>query len=197
MDEKKRFSRIWSSSREEAGKTQDYMADRLGVSKKTVQNWENGVTAPDMYMGNEWFQVLGVNPVPYYLTYQYPEWIGSVSSETDDDAIEQTLLALIKKSTPEEKRNLLFLMAGKHGSPWNLLLQLFVAHCHTSMQTRVNVAQTILDSYEMEAGSRRLAYETDMAPNIQLLRDAVEVRKRAVAKGIASFGGSEDGRTAG
>ena len=34
----KRFAKIWSLSRSDAGKTQEYMASGLGVSKKTIQN---------------------------------------------------------------------------------------------------------------------------------------------------------------
>ena len=35
----KRFARIWALSRGNAGKSQEFMASGLGVSKKTIQNW--------------------------------------------------------------------------------------------------------------------------------------------------------------
>lgn len=62
IERQKRFSRIWSTSRANAGKTQEFMANGLGISKKTVQNWESGITSPDLFMGSEWFHVLGINP---------------------------------------------------------------------------------------------------------------------------------------
>lgn len=36
----KRFAKIWWKSRADAGKSQEFMALSLGVSKKTIQNWE-------------------------------------------------------------------------------------------------------------------------------------------------------------
>ena len=53
----KRFAQIWSLSRADTGKTQEYMANGLGVSKKTIQNWEKGASAPDLFEGSEWFRV--------------------------------------------------------------------------------------------------------------------------------------------
>ena len=44
-DRVKRFAQIWSLSRADTGKTQEYMANGLGVSKKTIQNWEKGASA--------------------------------------------------------------------------------------------------------------------------------------------------------
>ena len=88
----KRFAKIWSLSRSDAGKTQEYMASGLGVSKKTIQNWEKGVSAPDLYEGSEWFRVLGSNPMPYYLAFLYPWLFDGITPEDDDQDIEQALL---------------------------------------------------------------------------------------------------------
>ena len=68
MDEsrKKRFAEIWWKSRADAGMTQERLAVELGVSRKTIQNWESGATSPSLYQGTEWFRALGLNPLPYY-----------------------------------------------------------------------------------------------------------------------------------
>ena len=142
----KRFAKIWSLSRSDAGKTQEYMASGLGVSKKTIQNWEKGVSAPDLYEGSEWFRVLGSNPMPYYLAFLYPWLFDGITPEDDDQDIEQTLLFLVKNMTAVEKREMLYLMAGRHGSPWYSLLQMFTAHCHCSLRSRVTAARTILET---------------------------------------------------
>ena len=42
-----RLASVWLRSRGQAGKTQEYVAKSLGVSKKTVQNWEAGTAAPN------------------------------------------------------------------------------------------------------------------------------------------------------
>ena len=149
-DRNKRFARIWSLSRSDAGKTQEFMAAGLGVSKKTIQNWEKGVSAPDLYEGSEWFRVLGSNPMPYYLAFLYPWLFDGIKPEDGDEEIEQALMFLVKNMTTPEKRELLYLMAGRHGSPWYSLLQMFTAHCHCSLRSRVTAARTILENYEMD-----------------------------------------------
>lgn len=186
-DKKKRFAQIWAISRIDAGKTQDFMAKGLGISKKTVQNWENGVTAPDFFMGSEWFRVLGINPLPYYLSYVFPVLFADISPNDSDDSIEQALILLIKNSTPIEKRELLYLMAGRHGSSWYSLLQMFTAHCHTSMKSRVGVARNILENFEIESATGQLVCETNVMPDIEMLRNAISEGKKSVIAGNTGY----------
>ena len=194
-EQKKRFALIWSSSRNEAGKTQEYLAKGLGVSTKTIQNWENGVTAPDFFMGSEWFRVLGINPLPYYLSFLFPDLFDGLSPENDDGVIDQALMALIKNMTSIEKRELLFLMAGRHGSSWYSLLQMFTAHCHTSMKSRVTAARNILDNYEMEDARGQLVCQTNVKPDILMLKKAIEEGKKSVMadnSGYTNIAGQND-----
>lgn len=182
-----RFARIWAASRIDAGKTQEYLAKGLGVSKKTIQNWENGVTAPDLFMGSEWFRVLGINPLPYYLSFLFPDLFADISPSDSDDSIEQALILLIRNSTAIEKRELLYLMAGQHGSSWYSLLQMFTAHCHTSMKSRIGVARNILDNYEIESATGQLVCPTNIKPDIEMLRNAVEEGKKAAIAGNSGY----------
>ena len=105
-DRVKRFAQIWSLSRADTGKTQEYMANGLGVSKKTIQNWEKGASAPDLFEGSEWFRVLGINPLPYYLAFLYPWMFDGIKPDDNDEEIEQALLFLVKNMTQVEKRQL-------------------------------------------------------------------------------------------
>lgn len=182
-----RFAHIWTASRLDSGKTQEYMAKGLGVSKKTIQNWENGITSPDLFMGSEWFRVLGINPLPYYLSFIFPNIFAEISPNDSDDSIEQALILLIKNCTAIEKRELLYLMAGRHGSSWYSLLQMFTAHCHTSMRSRITVARSILDNYEMEAATGQLVCGTNVMPDIEILRTAIEEGKKSVIAGNKGY----------
>lgn len=186
-ERRERFAQIWATSRARAGKTQEYMAKGLGVSAKTIQNWENGVTAPDLFMGSEWFRVLGINPLPFYLSFLFPDLFDGIAPENDDEDIDQALMALIKNMTAVEKRELLFLMAGRHGSSWYSLLQMFTAHCHTSMKSRVNVARSILDNYEMESATGQLVCETNVKPDILMLKNAIEEGRKAAMAGNSGY----------
>lgn len=182
-----RFALIWATSRADAGKTQEYMAKGLGVSKKTVQHWENGVTSPDLFTGSEWFRVLGINPLPYYLNFLFPNLFNGAAPGDSDEIVDEALSVLINNLTPMEKRELLYLMAGHHGSPWYSLLQMFTAHCHTSMKSRVNVARTILDTYEMESAAGTLVCADSVKPDLQMLRNAIEEGKKSAISGSSGY----------
>ena len=179
IDRVSRFSKIWWKSRADADKSQEFMALGLGVSKKTVQNWEKGISAPDLFQGSEWFRILGLNPLPYYLAYLYPDLFGDISPDKSDEELALALHHLIDQATPIEKRQLLFLMAGKHGSSWYALLQMFTAHCHTSMQCRVGTARIVLDNYEMQQETGELVCTDNVLPDLDVLRNAIESGKSA------------------
>lgn len=178
----RRFSKIWWQSRADSGKSQEFLALGLGVSKKTIQNWEKGISAPDLFQGSEWFRILGLNPLPYYLSYLYPTLFGEIVPDEDDKKVEETVIKLIKDSTITEKRELLYLMSGKHGSSWYVLLQMLTAHCHTSMQSRVTAARIILENYEMEAKTDNLVCTDRVEPDLTMLSHAIEQGKLAVQK---------------
>lgn len=178
-ERRKRFAQVWSSSRADAGKTQAEIAGALGISVKTVQNWENGVTSPDLFTGCEWFRTLGLNPLPYYLAYLFPEYFDGIAPEDPDDTIGKALMNFVANMTPGEKRELLYVTAGRHGSPWYSLLQMFTAHCHLSMKSRVNIARAVLESYEMELETGELVCPDNIAPDLTILRDSIEQGKKA------------------
>jgi transcriptional regulator with XRE-family HTH domain len=52
-------------SRVDAGKTQQEMANYLGVKYQTVQNWEAGVSNPSFYKVYQWFDCLHLNMYAY------------------------------------------------------------------------------------------------------------------------------------
>ncbi len=187
---KERFAKVWSSSRADAGKTQEFMANGLHVSKKTIQNWEKGVTAPDFFEGSEWFSVLGLNPMPYYLKYLFPDKFDEYSEMEDDENetdIDQLLLLLVKNMSETQKKELLYIIAGDHGSSWYSLLQMITAHCHTSLKSRVIAASTILENYKMEDALGETVCSRDIEPDVEMLEKAVKKARESVSKGLTGY----------
>lgn len=182
VERAQRFSKIWWQSRAEAGKSQEFLALGLGVSKKTIQNWEKGISSPDLFQGYEWFRILGMNPFPHYLSFLYPNLVDQISPTDEDKKIEKLLIELIKSFSVGEKRELYYIMAGKHGSSWFGLLQMMTAHCHTSLQSRVIAANVILNNYEMEESANKLVNMDQIAPDLKILSSAIEQGKTAAQK---------------
>lgn len=182
-----RFSKIWWKSRADAGKSQEFMALSLGVSKKTILNWERGLSAPNLFQCAEWFRVLGLNPTPYHLEYLYPETFGDATTANDDEKVEETLISIIKNATSKEKKQLLYLMSGGHGSSWYALLQLLTAHCHTSLQSRLNAARIIIDNYEIESKTKKLVDSEGVNPDLDLIKSAMTQCKKAAQRGQKGY----------
>lgn len=177
-----RFSKIWWKSRADAGKSQEYMALGLGVSKKTIQNWEKGISSPNLYQSLEWFELLGLNPLHYYLEFLYPWIFKEDGNDEFDKDLEKALINIIQKSSTLEKKQLLYIMSGNHGSSWYALLQLFTAYCHTSMQSRATTARHVADNYEIENMNNRLVCPDDVQPNITVLNQIICKGKDAAMK---------------
>ena len=78
-------------------------------------------------------------------------------------------------------------MAGHHGSSWHSLLQMFTAHCHTSMKARVAASIIILENYEIEEEMGMLVCPEDIRPDVDVLRSAITQGKHAAQKGETSY----------
>ncbi len=188
-----KISQVLKKSRKASGKTQDYIAKKLGVSKKTIQNWEKGITCPDLIQWEMWFKSLGQNPLPYYLSVQYPWLNEDITDINDDSKIEDDLAQLIHTMPTIEKKELLFLMSGLHGSSWYSLLQMFTAHCHTTMQSRVAAARIILENYEMESRTGEIVCKGQIMPDTRMLRHAINQGKQAAQNNQNRYTTEQDG----
>ena len=145
----KRFSDIHYNARIEANRSQEYMALELGVSKKTVQNWEKGLSSPSFFQSLEWFRILNTNPYPYYMDVLYPDKVAGIKASDSDEKIEEAFDSLIQNISINDKRALLYLYYGKHGSSPHSVLQLMLAHLHLPMTLRINDACNVDTNYKM------------------------------------------------
>ena len=136
----KRFAEIRLRSRAEAGITQEAMAMELGVSKKTIQNWERGLSFPNAFQIFEWFEVLGKNPIPYMLAYQYP-------SNADLDAKFHGYMNVVKK---ENRERLVELYESNSNELWSICLQCSLIFTMIDDKTRILIMSQLLKAYELE-----------------------------------------------
>lgn len=136
----KRFAEIWMRSRAEAGITQETMAMELGVSKKTIQNWERGLSFPNAFQIFEWFEVLGKNPIPYMLAYQYP-------SNTDLDSKFHGYMNVVKK---ENRERLVELYESNSNELWSICLQCSLIFTMIDNKTRALIMSQLLHAYEYD-----------------------------------------------
>lgn len=159
--------------------SQEQMALELGVARKTVQNWEKGVSEPTIHQAISWFEVLAVSPLPYLFQYMYPDMEG-ISSADADEHLRQMLFNLLTELPPEGVRQLLYLFYGNHGSSPRAVLNMVTAHLQTSMRDRVTAGSVILKNYEIAQKKDTVAKKEHVQPNVELLRDAIKKGEEAV-----------------
>lgn len=184
----KRFALMHAMVRDKAGKSQEYMAAELCVSKKTIQNWEKGVSSPSFFQSLEWFRVLNVNPFPHYLMIVFPDAFFGLDSNSADNKIEDAFEALMDNISINTKRALLYLFYGEHGSSSNAVLQMMLAHLHTPMKDRIAPASIIATMYEMEKELGNLICPENIQPDLDVLNEAIYQGKASAIKNENAYG---------
>ena len=174
------FSDIHTKARIAANKSQEFMAIELGVAKKTVQNWEKGISSPSFFQSLEWFRVLNTNPFPYYMSMMYPNEFSHINAANTDDEINDAFDKLIKQISINDKRALLYIFYGAHGGDPHTIINLMLAHLHTPLQARITQAMLTTYIYEMQSELDNLICKNDIMPNMEELRSSM-MRARVAA----------------
>lgn len=165
--------------RYESGLSQRVLAEQLGVSKKTIQNWEQGVNQPPLDMIFNWFRVCGENPVHWLLEYACPQ-----EFKVDPNSYEEVDRAFNKLGeilTQEDKLALLYLYYGRHGSSPESVIQLFLAHLHNPLKDRISIAIDVATHYRLNKGLDSLVGGEEPSPNLELLDEAILSAYDAIA----------------
>lgn len=181
-----RFARIWRVSRAQAGISQDAIAKRLGVSKKTVQNWEAGTSCPSQSMGLAWFRACGVQPLPYYLSILYPGF-GDIPANPTDKQVDEYIMKVISGMPARTKRQILYMLSGYHGSSVVGVMEMVNAHLQTPLRDRVNVAQNISTNYTFAETGNMIRCPKHIQPNMDILNMMIDKGKDAVLKGREEY----------
>lgn len=187
VDKARAFGLMLEKSRADAGKSRKYMAQALGKSINTIQNWEAGIGEPGYRTLERWFEVLGLNLGRYLVEYNNP---GTISHSTDGNIAsmrEQIHHYVDTYFTDTDIRLAYFCIFGNTGSSWREQLNMIVADNHCSMRSRVNVAQTVYDNFLMESARGELVNEGEIMPDIESLSKVVENGRKSACDGVDSY----------
>ena len=171
IEKQQRLANILAQARYNCEVSQEQMATKMGVSKKTIQNWEGAVSMPDIFQTIEWFEKLGLNPQKYYYDYAHPEM-------SSDD-----LHTMIDSISESGKMALFYLLYGEHNSSPDCVLNMLIAHLQSPLKDRVANATLIFQNYRMEKDLDNLTHPDAIQPNLDKLENAIESGRRAVMRG--------------
>lgn len=181
-------SRLLIEARIDKRKSQRYMAARLGVSLSTVQNWENGVSAPKMTDILDWFNVLGLNPLRACLDCIHPCIYEELSPDSDIEKIDKALSHYLRNVASErERRELAFCIFGPTGSSWAAQLDELTARNHLPIAHRVSISRITVESYGMNKATGNLRGMDHILPDIENVERAIENCKDSVRNGRSDY----------
>lgn len=186
MDEKEltsRFAEMFRKAREDASMSQEEIAMKIGISRKTVENWETGTSIPSLVRSLQWFEALNAQPLPYFLDALYP---GKFNENQSKD-VDRALISIVSALPTDLKRKLLFILAGNHGSSTVGVLELATAHLHVPLEYRINIAQDVETNYELAQWKGMLCCQDDIRPDLATLSRSISLGKKAVFEGKNSY----------
>lgn len=182
-----KFGVILKQARHDANVSQEELARRIGVSKKTVQNWEDGLNCPKLDTTFVIFSKLTLQPQPYFLQALFEEHFEGISPDVSDKEVEDALIEYVKNITPKSQRKLLYLAYGDHGSSPQAVLEMMTAHLHTPLRDRINIAQSIENNYLIALAKDDIVGKDHVQPNMKLLSESIQQGKDSVIKGIENY----------
>ncbi len=186
MEQNDFLAKALRESRQKAKRSQEYMSLELEIARKTVQNWESGVSEPSIAQAIEWFRILQISPLPYLFQYVHPNLEG-ISSADETKTLRAGLRQLIDSLPEEGVRQLLFLFYGDHGSSPRAVLNMITAHLQTNMRDRVVAGTVILKNYEITEKKNMLASPEHVKPNKEYLKNAIERGEQAAINDAETY----------
>ena len=188
VDKARAFGLMLEKSRTDAGKSRKYMAQALGKSINTIQNWEAGIGEPGYRTLERWFEALGQDFGRYIMEYRHPGIFSDNSSSEDVNALKEKLHRYVDTHfTETDIRRVYFCIFGNTGSSWREQLNMMVANNHCSMRARVNVAQTVYDNFLMESARGELVNLDEIMPDLESLSRVVNNGRKSACDGKDSY----------
>ena len=189
-----RIAAMFREARLASGKSQEYVAKSIGVSKKTIQNWESGTAYPNFRYALEWFDCIGVPMYPYLMALLYPAEIDGVKATNDMEEVRRLLDVYVEELDDHHARELLYILHGSHGSSPTGMLDIITTYLHLPLAMRIVLTENIIANYNM-AQAIGMAYEDDhVLPKSDTLKRCVESAKQAVISGKESYTLTEAGQ---
>lgn len=184
-DRKNRFALMHSSVRINSNKSQEFMAESLNVTKKTIQNWENGKSSPSFFQSLEWFRALCINPFPHYFKLVNPDNHNNSTYKSEED-INKAFDNLCDNLPTSIKRALLYIFLGNHGSSPTAIVQLALAYLHLPLKTRSSHTSTVIHDYEIEESMGNLINNNEL-PDMTVLINAFECANKSILKKLEQY----------
>lgn len=177
-----RIAETLKMARNESGLSQAVLAKRMGVSKRTVIKWEQGINAISCPMLVRWFVCCGVAVKRYIDACLHPGLLEHLEDDPIDAEKRKILHEAIEEAGSYEVDLLLYMRYGDHGSDYLAVLCEVLANLHTPLKDRVAICRAITGHYEMARATGTDPDPNGLQPNMAILYQAQDCGEAAAMK---------------
>lgn len=182
------YANVLFKSRKEKHKSRRYMADALGVSERSVRNWEYGLGAPSITDFTLWFETLGISMLQYLRKESRPEQEENQNSATmPEGLVSLDLHRAIADMDEHSKRELHFLIYGNHGGDFSAYMDKCVTDLQSNMHERHVTTMIAVANYEYHKVNNTLRCPDEVQPDLARLKQASEMGRVASHNGESSY----------
>lgn len=175
--------------------TEEELAGKIGVTRRTIENWINGKSFPTFPQLIKWFSALNARMLPYLMKMFY---IGSdrevKNKKVSTKKRKEDLIEYFNSLDDYQIEQLHFVFCGKHGSAPDGQLQRYVADLQVPLKDRVNVATLTVRNYEYAKKKGTLTCPDEAQPDLDLLKESINKGWQAVLNdetGYSNLGGED------
>lgn len=185
-EDKKRLAGMLAIARAESGLSQEAVALELGIAKKTVQNWEKGVSTPTLPQAIAWFRVMKVAAMPYLIQFMFPDIEMKKDNKKDKELLD-SLKELIEVLPMEGVKQLLYLLYGEHGSSPRAVVNILAAYLLLPMKDRYQIDCAIWENYKMAEDMGLITSKDTASLDKEIIKIALEREREAILENKNSY----------
>ena len=171
-----RYAHVIRQARADAGLSQIEVSDMIGVSRSTIQKWEDGSATPSLEKFLDYLEKIQRPSIPYMLYLCDPDHYENATI----DSARTTLQELISNIDDETIKKLFFCAFANHGSDAFAVLDMVVADLQTPLRARINVAHEVMVNYEIARRHGDTSRGSNTYPDIENLGKAISSGVEAV-----------------
>lgn len=181
------LSKMLSDARYASKLSQEQIAQHLNVSRKTVANWEAGISAPTFDMVLKWFNVCDEPIYPYVMKYLHPDELEKMTPKSTSKEVTKALHICIEQLDEHYQKELLYILTGSHFSNPFGILDLFTAYLHVPLDLRMNVADNIVNNFLFAKARDFLVSNDNVMPDLGNLDKCKSSAREAIYSGKKTY----------
>lgn len=156
-----------------AGLSRNGLAIELFVSPKTIQNWEESKSFPDLEQIEELHHICGTPLEAYYKCYKYETRMPNANKK-------EKLMDIVNSLTEREVDDLIYMLSGNHGSSTYCYLQKCVADLQSPLKDRQTSCTITINSYKNAKAMGLLTDKDEIQPDMEALIEASEAAMKSI-----------------